>query len=230
MNENQKSTKNKNRPKLKVCGLTQLNQIQELIDMNIDFLGFIFYEKSPRYVLNHLSLNEISMTNHQGKVGVFVNESLQKIIEISEKANLNFIQLHGDENENFISELRKKLKPGIEIIKVIRINSDNVISTEEKSINRFFTSLRSIQNDISYILFDTNSVSFGGTGRQFDWNLLNEIEIPLPYFLSGGISEENIEDIKILHQKPFAIDINSKFELEAGIKDVHKIKKFHEKL
>lgn len=217
-------------PKLKVCGLTQKDQIQKLISMNVDFLGFIFYEKSPRYVLNHLTLEEISTFNHQGKVGVFVNESVEKIIQISEKANLNFIQLHGDESENFILELKKKLKPEIGIINVIRISSSNIISTKEKSINRFSTSLRSIQNDISYILFDTNSVSFGGTGKQFDWNLLNEIEITLPYFLSGGISEENIGDLTILNQQPFALDINSKFELEAGNKDINKIRKFHEKL
>ena len=93
--------------KLKVCGLTQLAQIQELISLNTDFLGFIFYEKSPRFVLNHLSLEEISEIKHLGKVGVFVNESVEKITEISEKANLNFIQLHGDEDENFIIELKK---------------------------------------------------------------------------------------------------------------------------
>lgn len=213
-------------PKLKVCGLTQLSQIQELIPMKIDFLGFIFYKKSPRYVLNHLSLHEISTISHQGKVGVFVNETIEKIIETTEKAKLNFIQLHGDEDESFIAELRKKLHSRIKIIKAVRIS----ISAEEKSINRFLPSPYSIKNDISYILFDTNSVSFGGTGKQFDWNLLNEIEIPLPYFLSGGISEENMENIAILNQKPLALDINSKFEIQAGIKDINKIRQFHEKL
>ncbi|KMQ67411.1 phosphoribosylanthranilate isomerase [Chryseobacterium sp. FH2] len=212
--------------KLKVCGLTQLHQIHELISMNTDFLGFIFYEKSPRYVLRHLSLEDILTINHQGKVGVFVNDNVNKIVEIAEKANLNFIQLHGDEDENFISELRKKLNPTIGIIKVIRIDSESALSMKGKSIDRFFSSPRSIQNDISYILFDTDSKAFGGTGKQFDWNILNELRIPLPYFLSGGISEENLNDITILKQKPFAIDINSKFEIEAGIKDLDRIKNF----
>ena len=107
--------------KLKVCGLTKINQIQELISLNVDFLGFIFYEKSPRFVLNHLSLEEISEINHQGKVGVFVNESIEKIVKITEKTNLNFIQLHGDEDENFISKLRKNLDEKIKIIKVFRV-------------------------------------------------------------------------------------------------------------
>ncbi|MFP3593840.1 phosphoribosylanthranilate isomerase [Chryseobacterium sp. SIMBA_038] len=207
--------------KLKVCGLTKLDQIQELISMNTDFLGFIFYEKSPRYVLNHLTLEDISKVDHHGKVGVFVNEDLETIIEIVQKANLNFIQLHGDESENFISELKDKLNPEIGIIKVIRIGSEKLegASSIQETINRQLKTS-------NYLLFDTDSKAFGGTGKQFDWSLLNEFEISLPYFLSGGISEENINDIKILNQKPFALDINSKFELEAGIKDVEKIKKF----
>ncbi len=216
--------------KIKVCGLTRLDQVQELISMNTDFLGFIFYEKSPRYVLNHLNMEKISRINHQGKVGVFVNESIEKIVDVTEKANLNFIQLHGDENEIFISELKKKLNSKIGIIKAIRINPDSITSTKEKFINNFLTSILSIQNDIDYLLFDTDSKAFGGTGKQFDWSILNEIEIPLPYFLSGGISEENIENIKNLAQKPFSVDINSKFELEPGVKNVHKIKDFYEKL
>lgn len=212
-----------NQTKLKVCGLTRLDQIHELISMKVDFLGFIFYEKSSRYVLNHLNLKDISEINHSGKVGVFVNESLKKILEISQKANLNFIQLHGDEDENFISELRKKLNNEIEIIKVIRIGSRTmeVECKMQQTINQQLSTS-------NYLLFDTDSKAFGGTGKQFDWQILNDIEIPLPYFLSGGISEENINDINILNQKPFALDINSKFEIESGVKDLNKIKEFKE--
>ncbi|UOU98004.1 phosphoribosylanthranilate isomerase [Chryseobacterium daecheongense] len=209
--------------KLKVCGLTVAEQIQELIALKTDFIGFIFYEKSPRFVLSHLNLDDISKFDHRGKVGVFVNESINKIIEIAEKANLHFIQLHGNENVDFISELRKKLNPEIGIIKVFRIG-------ENFNVEEFHTSAQSILHNISYILFDTNSTSFGGTGKQFDWNLLNEIEIPLPYFLSGGISEDHIDHVKALEKQPFALDINSKFEIEAGIKDLEKIKRVYEKL
>lgn len=204
--------------KLKVCGLTKLDQIQELISLNVDFLGFIFYEKSPRYVLNNLSLDEISKINHSAKVGVFVNENIERIVEISEKADLNFIQLHGDENEDFISELKKNLKSEITIIKVIRVGKQS--SDElQKTINRQ-------QTTINHLLFDTDSKAFGGTGETFNWNILNDIEIPFPYFLSGGISLENIENSELLNQKPFAFDINSKFEIEPGNKDLEKIKKF----
>lgn len=216
-----------NNYQLKVCGLTKLNQIKELIDLKIDFLGFIFYEKSPRYVLNHLSLKQISEINHQGKVGVFVNEELEKIIKISEQANLNFIQLHGDESEDFILELRQKLNSEIKIIKVIRVGSEK---TEVKiEIKKIFDSAQTDNHQpktINYLMFDTDSKAFGGTGKTFDWNILNEIEIPVPYFLSGGISLENINRLSTINHQPIALDINSKFEIEAGNKDLEKIKEF----
>lgn len=154
---------------VKVCGLTKLNQIKELVDLEVDFLGFIFYEKSPRYVLNHLSLEQISEINHQAKVGVFVNEDLEKIIEISGQADLNFIQLHGNETEEFISELRQKLNLKIGIIKVIRVGSQK--SEVRSEIEKAFDSAKTDklkQSTINYLLFDTDSKAFGGTGKTFD--------------------------------------------------------------
>ena len=207
-----------NNYQLKVCGLTQLSQIQELISLNTDFLGFIFYEKSPRFVLNHLSLEEISEINHQGKVGVFVNETVEKISEISEKAKLNFIQLHGDEDEEFVKKLRLSLSKNIKIIKVIRIGNQS-FDELQKTINQQ-------PSTVNYLLFDTDSKTFGGTGKTFDWQILNEIEIPIPYFLSGGISLENIHQRSTINHQPLALDINSKFETEPGSKDLEKIKNF----
>ena len=204
-------------PKLKVCGLTKLDQIEELISLKADFLGFIFYKKSPRYVLDSLTLEEIKAIKHSGKVGVFVNESIEQIIEISEKAKLNFIQLHGDESDEFISELREQLSPEIKIIKVFRIGTE---------LENLKFKIQNLKSNVDYFLFDTDSKSFGGTGNSFDWQILNEVEIPKPYFLSGGISEENIENIKLLKRKPFALDINSKFEIEPGNKNINKIKEF----
>lgn len=207
--------------KLKVCGMTQLDQIHELISMKTDFLGFIFYEKSPRYVLNHLSPEDILKINHPAKTGVFVNEEIDTIIETAEKARLNLIQLHGDETKDFVNRLKQSLSPEIKMIKAIRIgnNDPETIEKIKKMINSYVSTT-------DYFLFDTDSKAFGGTGKQFDWMILNEFEIPLPYFLSGGISEQNIENISLLNPKPFTIDINSKFELEPGIKDLEKIRKF----
>jgi phosphoribosylanthranilate isomerase len=227
MIENQQKSTENSQPKLKVCGLTQLGQIRELVALKIDFLGFIFYEKSPRYVLNHLNLDEISEIDHQGKVGVFVNENIDKIIEFAEKADLDLIQLHGDESEDFILELRQKLNPEIKIIKVIRVG--NQISDFRFQTKKIFDSAQTDNQQptiINYLLFDTDSKAFGGTGKSFDWNILNDIEIPLPYFLSGGISLENFHQLKTINQQPFALDINSKFEIEPGIKDLKKIKEF----
>ena len=207
-----------NNYQLKVCGLTKMDQIQELISLNTNFLGFIFYEKSPRFVLNHLSLEEISEINHQGKVGVFVNETVEKISEISEKAKLNFIQLHGDEDEEFVKKLRLSLSKNIKIIKVIRIGNQS-FDELQKTINQQ-------PSTVNYLLFDTDSKTFGGTGKTFDWQILNEIEIPIPYFLSGGISLENIHQRSTINHQPLALDINSKFETEPGIKNLEKIKNF----
>ena len=188
---------------VKVCGLTKLNQIKELIDLKVDFLGFIFYEKSPRYVLNYLSLEQISEINHQAKVGVFVNESIKGIYEIASEAQIEIIQLHGDEDEKYIKLLRQMIGESIKIIKVIRIG--NQTSEElQKTINQQPITL-------NYLLFDTDSKAFGGTGKTFDWNILNEIKIPIPYFLSGGISLENIHQLSTINQQPIALDINSKF-------------------
>ena len=203
--------------KLKVCGLTKLDQIEELVSLKADFLGFIFYKKSPRYVLDSLDLEEIKAIKHKGKVGVFVNESLEQIIEISEKAELHFIQLHGDESDEFIFELREQLNPEIKIIKVFRI---------ARELENLKFKIQNLKSEVDFFLFDTDSKSFGGTGKSFDWQILNDLEINKPYFLSGGISEENIENIKLIKQKPFALDINSKFEIEPGNKNIDKIKEF----
>ncbi|WP_332026596.1 phosphoribosylanthranilate isomerase [Kaistella sp.] len=207
--------------KLKVCGLTKREQILELISMNVDYLGFIFYEKSPRFVLNGLMMKDIESFKHNGKVGVFVNEKIEKVAEISWQANLNYIQLHGDEDEIYIDELKTQLNPEIKIIKVFRIGN-NVENLKFK--------IQNLKSDVDYFLFDTDSKAFGGTGKAFNWQILNELEIPKPYFLSGGISPINFNDIQNIRQPPFALDINSKFETEAGNKDLEKIKNFYEKL
>lgn len=210
--------KAKSQLQIKVCGLTQQSQIQELISMNVDFLGFIFYEKSPRYVLHHLSLKEIAEIPHFGKVGVFVNESIKAIVEITTESQLDIIQLHGNENEKFILQLKQILGNNIKIIKVIRIGNQS-FDELQKTINQQ-------PSTVNYLLFDTDSKAFGGTGKTFDWQILNEIEIPKPYFLSGGISLENIHQLSTINHQPIALDINSKFEIEPGSKDLEKIKIF----
>lgn len=204
--------------KIKVCGLTQMQQIRELIDLNIDFLGFIFYEKSPRFVLNHLNLKNIAEIPHFRKVGVFVNESIKVIVETVTEAQLDIVQMHGNEDEIFIQRLKQALGENIKIIKVFRIENQ-MPAIESWNLD-----------EIDYFLFDTDSKAFGGTGQTFNWSILNQIEIPKPYFLSGGISLENFNQMFLIKNKPFAIDINSKFEIQPGIKDLEKIKLFKSKI
>lgn len=216
--ENHQLTTINNQPKLKVCGLTKLDQTDSLIEMNVDFLGFIFYKKSPRYVLDHLSLKEIAEIPHLKKVGVFVNESVKGIVEIASEAQLDIIQLHGDENKNFIQILRKMLAKYVQIIKVIRIGN--------QSSEKLQKIIEQQPSTINYLLFDTDSRAFGGTGKSFDWQILNDIEIPIPYFLSGGISVENVAQLSTIKQQPFSLDINSQFEIAPGDKDLDKIKNF----
>ena len=218
MNSAHQPSTNNHQPKLKVCGLTKLDQIQELISLDVDFMGFIFYKKSPRYVLDHLSLKEIAEVPHFKKVGVFVNESIKGIVEIITEAQIDIIQLHGNEDDKFIWQLRKFIGENIKIIKVIRIGSQT--SDElQKTINHQ-------PSTINYLLFDTDSKAFGGTGQTFDWNILNNIDIPIPYFLSGGISLENVHQLSNINHQPTVLDINSKFETEPGIKDLKRIKIF----
>lgn len=218
MNSAHQPSTNNHQPKLKVCGLTKLDQIQELISLDVDFMGFIFYKKSPRYALNHLSLKEIGEVPHFKKVGVFVNESIKGIVEIITEAQINIIQLHGNEDDKFIWQLRKFIGENIKIIKVIRIG--NQTSDElQKTINHQ-------PSTINYLLFDTDSKAFGGTGQTFDWNILNNIDIPIPYFLSGGISLENVHQLSNINHQPMVLDINSKFETEPGIKYLKRIKIF----
>lgn len=218
MNSAHQPSTNNHQPKLKVCGLTKLDQIQELISLDVDFMGFIFYKKSPRYALNHLSLKEIAEVPHFKKVGVFVNESIKGIVEIITEAQINIIQLHGNEDDKFIWQLRKFIGENIKIIKVIRIGSQT--SDElQKTINHQ-------PSTINYLLFDTDSKAFGGTGQTFDWNILNNIDIPILYFLSGGISLENVHQLSNINHQPTVLDINSKFETEPGIKDLKRIKIF----
>ncbi|MRJ08367.1 phosphoribosylanthranilate isomerase [Ornithobacterium rhinotracheale] len=202
--------------KLKVCGLTQMEQIQELMALGVDYLGFIFYPKSPRYVLNHLSLEKIAEIPFSQKVGVFVNEDLAQLLKIVNTANLNLVQLHGDEDEMYLRNLREKLNPEVKIIKVCRVGEN--------------LNLPKNHQNIDFLLFDTDSKAYGGTGKTFDWQLLNQVKTYQKYFLSGGVSLDNLAQAKNLNPKPFALDVNSKFEVAPGIKDFDKIKELIKKL
>lgn len=179
--------------------------IQVIQQSKPDFMGFIFYEKSPRYVEEKLSATILNKSDCK-RVGVFVNSSVKEIKTLVEKYDLDYVQLHGDESLNFVKEL---YKTDIKIIKAIRVHT----AFDWSSI-RPFTSF------VDYFLFDTQGKSYGGNGYKFDWKVLRNYKETKPFILSGGIGPEDVEKIKTLEIPQLeAIDINSKFEIEPGIKN-----------
>lgn len=195
--------------KIKVCGMKDPINIKELIELPIDFIGFIFHSQSPRYIRG-LEVEDIELIPDSiKKVGVFVNEIPSRLFTYIDKYKLDMIQLHGDEEPRVCSLIKKKC-PTLKIIKVFRI-ADKINSNE---ISKY-------EDSCDYVLFDTQTASFGGSGNKFDWTLLNSYEGKLPYFLSGGISIDDIDKIKQQnHPMLYAIDVNSKFELSPGLKDI----------
>jgi phosphoribosylanthranilate isomerase len=200
--------------KLKVCGMTSFDQLQQLQEMGVDFAGLIFYENSKRFVGNKLSDQKSEIRNLKiKKIGVFVNAEIETIKKQVNEYGLSYVQLHGDESAEFCSEV----KNFVPVIKALRINEETDL---EKELNVF-------GETCDYLLFDTDSKQYGGTGKQFNWNTLRQMEINKPFFLSGGIGLEDIDKIKnFLHPILFAIDVNSRFESEPGIKDMSKVEEF----
>ncbi len=209
--------------KVKVCGITNLKQAEELQQAGADYLGFIFYAKSKRYVLTNLSLQEISQIKHSGKVGVFVNADIHEVVEIAQHVGLHFIQLHGDEDLDYILNVKQALPVGIKLIKVIRVGSDKGLVCQQ--IQRY-----SHVKEVDILLFDTDGSSYGGTGKSFDWNFFNDITFKKPYWLSGGIDESLLPKLKTLQTQPETLDINSRFEIAPGLKDVKKVRSFLNKV
>ncbi len=199
--------------KLKVCGLKYQSNIEELINLNIDYVGFIFYKKSSRYIGESISFDFIrKIPKHISKVGVFVNETAYNVLNFVAHYNLDVVQLHGDESE----EICEELKPYITVIKAFRIHNDFDFTTLEKYLPH-----------VDFFLFDTDTKTYGGSGQQFNWELLKQYTFDKPFFLSGGIDSSSIKQIQQFnHSQLHAIDINSKFELSPALKNIEKIKQF----
>ena len=210
--------------KLKVCGMKYQENIKEVATLQPDYLGFIFYEKSARYFQEDIP--EISQTIK--KVGVFVDADFNDVIEKIKTHNLQAVQLHGDESPEYCIELKNHYKDRtdnkLEIIKVFSIK------------NEFnFDVLKSYEAVCDYFLFDTKGKLPGGNGYAFDWNVLNNYPSTKPFFLSGGIGLEEAENLKQIQQSKaskycYAIDVNSKFEIEPGLKNIEELKEFQKQL
>ncbi len=199
--------------KLKICGMKYPENIQDVAELRPDFMGFIFYDKSPRNVTDNLDKGVLkALPKSIKKIGVFVNASFEEIIKQVTDYQLDGVQLHGNESPVLCLQLKMQ---NLLVIKAFSV---------DKNFN--FAVTEPYKKAVDYFLFDTKATGgHGGHGVAFDWKMLDNYDNEVPFLLAGGVSLENIEEVKKLtHLNIYGIDVNSKFEIEPGLKDVEKLK------
>lgn len=206
------------RMRIKVCGMTDLQQMHQLGEMGVEFAGMIFYHKSPRFVLKHLTGVQVKRAKLKVyKVGVFVNAPYDEIINHTENFGLDMVQLHGDETPKFC----EKVSDYISVIKAFRLtDTDNIPWM-----------IKDYTEAADMYMFDTMGAGYGGTGKKFNWQMLHGLNIGKPFFLSGGIEPTDTTAIKEFAKEEvakdlFALDVNSKFEVREGVKNMELVRKF----
>jgi len=215
--------------KIKVCGMRDSDNIQSLLALKPNFVGFIFYNKSKRFVAD---FTKVDYTKGIKKVGVFVNETIEEVLKTVTEYNLDCVQLHGNESPEYCEELRHS--------ELVTELSRSVVS-ESHSIDIFkafsvddtfdFSKTNPYQKVCDYFLFDTKGKDFGGNGVKFNWQVLEIYKGETPFLLSGGITKNDVEQIKkIKHHAFVGLDINSGFEIEPALKNINDIKDFKNNL
>ena len=206
--------------KIKVCGLRSPENIEQISKLNVDFMGFIFFKRSKRFVSNSLNKNNLNkIPSHIKKIAVFVNERSEDVLWTLKdyEYSFDYIQCHGDETPDYCKDLRNL---GFGIIKAFQIDEE---------FN--FDQLEAYKDAVDYYLFDTSSKHYGGSGQKFNWSLLKKYKGNKPFFLSGGIKPEDVSQVQnVAHPQLFAIDMNSGFEDEPGLKNSNLIETFSEEL
>ena len=216
---------------IKVCGMRDAQNIREVSQLGVDMIGMIFYPKSPRYVemqSSHAGIIpdyvkediNIKSAKSPARVGVFVDDMVQNIVTRVVNYHLDYVQLHGNEPREMCENLRLTLdpdiRPGIKIIKAINVSDASDIQKYKEYVGA-----------VDLFLFDTKCKTVGGSGRQFDWQVLEQYDGEVPFLLSGGIGPEDASRLHAFHHpKCIGIDLNSRFEIEPGVKDVEKLKGF----
>src|SRR5688572_1194693 len=201
----------------KVCGMTQMEQVEQLPGLGATFAGFIFYPKSPRYVFRHLTTTDLRRENNINKVGVFVNASVDEVLLMVDECRLHMVQLHGDETPRQC----EKIADYVSVVKAFRVSENDNIEWM----------IRPYMEVCDMFMFDTMGAGYGGTGKKFNWSMLQDITVGKPFFLSGGIEPGDESSLLNFAQEPvgkalFAVDINSKFEISPGVKDMEKVGTF----
>ena len=196
---------------IKVCGMREADNIHEVEALGVDWLGLIFWPKSSRYV----SQRPDYLPNQVKRVGVFVDEEAGHVMQTADEYGLDLIQLHGHESPEYLSLLK-----GHRIIKAFNI-----------AIPSDFRETAPYEGLADYFLFDTKGKQVGGNGEKFDWGILEAYKGNTPFLLSGGIGPDDVEQVRAInHPKCIGIDLNSRFEIAPGLKDVSKLKEFIEKV
>jgi phosphoribosylanthranilate isomerase len=203
--------------RIKVCGMTQPDQLDVLAELGVNFAGFIFYPKSPRFALRQMTTSRIKKENRLNKVGVFVNAGIDDVLQLVDECRLHMVQLHGDETAKYC----ERMADYVSVIKAFRLSDNDNIEWM----------IRPYMESCDMFMFDTMGAGYGGTGKKFDWGMLRDAEIGKPFFLSGGIEPGDEENLKLFAGEPvgrslFAVDINSRFEISPGLKDMEKVTKF----
>ena len=200
--------------KIKVCGLRDPGNIEQVCGLGPDYVGYIFYPPSKRYVGMHPDPAIFGIPREPvRKVGVFVNEEILSVQRIFEKCRLNLVQLHGDESPEYCMRLNRS---GIPVIKTFHPGKD----PGQESYSDYV-------EQANYFLFDNREKGYGGTGSRFDWELLHRYSIPFPFILSGGIGPEDVPAIgKLGHEWLYGVDVNSRFETSPGVKEIQRLEDF----
>ncbi|SJZ49031.1 phosphoribosylanthranilate isomerase [Sediminibacterium ginsengisoli] len=205
--------------RIKVCGMTSAAQVAQLDEMGVEFGGFIFYPHSPRYISRFMSRAELKKIKGKNinKVGVFVNASVEDVLQAVDDCGLYLVQLHGDETPKYC----EKIADYVSVIKAFRIREDDNLLWKVKDY----------QEVADMFLFDTDGAGYGGTGKKFNWELLKDLDVHKPFFLSGGIGPEDIDKIKDFAGYPvakdlFSLDVNSRLETSPGVKNMELVRDF----
>jgi len=224
--------------KLKICGMKHVENIQQVANLQPDYLGFIFYDKSKRNFEGIIP----EFYNSIKKTGVFVNEYVEIVISLVEEYRLDAIQLHGDESVDFIINLKRQLAENralfIEENKTIKKKKNqHYISKKEVEVIKVFgikdefnfDVLKPYLEVVDFFLFDTKGKERGGNGIKFDWSVLEKYPFDKPFFLSGGIGLEDVSEVQKIRKSNlpiYGLDVNSKFESKPGVKEIEALKKF----
>lgn len=198
--------------------MTDIDQINQLSDIGVEFCGFIFYPKSPRYVFKHMPAVSIKkIKSNINKVGVFVNATTEDVLQTVDDCGLYLVQLHGDESPRAC----ERISDYVSVIKAFRLSEDDNILWK----------IKDYQDVVDMFLFDTEGVGYGGTGKKFNWEALMDLNINKPFFISGGIQPEDVAALQAFSKNKvgkdlFAVDVNSKFEITPGYKDMEKVRTF----